>query len=432
MAPIHATKFYPPPPRLYRVAKLIGWNALLIVAGLALIGLVGEGWFRLTKPHMEQSYPNVFVPGVGHMGAPNTAVNWTNYLDFWVIERTNSLGFLDREPVSPERAASSCHISIIGDSFVSARQVPVADKFQIRLMQLAAQRLPELEITASAYGRNGSGQFGQLPLYDKFASQLNPKLVVLVFAINDLENNSPLPDLVYNGIVPGRHPHLAADLGPDGTLQWRLPDPDFLAYASPVRPNPLLTRALYRAGRVSWFAQWLGAKYRLFHKEYLQDIAVERRRRLELYRQHYDDAGVLDGWEPDNAALSELRVLRDQIAAANPAPPYHQAITLTGLALGEFRARAERDGAALVILSEIKMGGRGNARFNLLSRLAAAHNIPVISLHDYILRQGGDVSAAVWSHDTTHWNPQGHQWAAEALLQWLEQNREVCEMGTSP
>ena len=366
---------------------------------------------------MEQSYPNVFVPGVGHMGAPNRAVNWTNYLDFWVTERTNSLGFLDREPVSPERAASSCHISIIGDSFVSARQVPVADKFQIRLMQLAAQRLPELDITASAYGRNGSGQFGQLPLYDKFASRLNPKLVVLVFVLNDLENNSPLLDLVNNGIVPGRHPHLAADLGPDGTLQWRLPDPDFLAYASPVRPNPLLTRALYRTGRVSWFAQWLGAKYRLFHKEYLQDIAVERRRRLELYRQHYDNAGVLDGWETEKAELADPQVMLDQIAADNPAPVYQQAITLTGLALGEFQARAARDSATLVILAETGMGGRGHARFNLLNRLTAAHSIPVISLHDYILRQGGNITAAAWAHDL-HWNPQGHQWAAESLLEW--------------
>ncbi len=425
MAPIYAPKFYPPP-GLYRVAKLIGWNALLILAGLGLIGLAGEAYFRLTKPHMERSYPNVFVPGVGYMYAPNTEVNWTNYLDFWVTERTNRLGFLDREPVSPERAASSCHISIIGDSFVDARQVPIADKFQTKLMQLAAQRLPELDITASAYGLSGAGQFGQLPLYDKFASRLNPKLVVLVFVLNDLENNSPLLNLVYNGIVPGRHPHLAADLGPDGTLQWRLPDPDFLAYASPARSNPLLTRALYRAGRVSWFAQRLGAKYRLLHKEYLQDILVERRRRLELYRQHYDDAGVLDGWQPEPAALSELRVLRDQLAADNPAPAYQQAVTLTSLALGEFQARAERDGAALVILTDISALSYERDRFNFISRLAAAHGIPIINPHDYILRQGGDITAAVWPHDG-HYNPQGHQWEAEALLEWLEQNPEVCQ-----
>ena len=60
------------PPLLYRVAKLIGWNALLIIVGLALIWLAGEAWFRLTKPHMERSHPNVFVLGVGYMYAPDT------------------------------------------------------------------------------------------------------------------------------------------------------------------------------------------------------------------------------------------------------------------------------------------------------------------------------------------------------------------------
>ena len=83
-------------------------------------------------------------------------------------------------------------------------------------------------------------------------------------------------------------------------------------------------------------------------------------------------------------------------------------LIIVGMALGEFQNRAERDGAALVILAETGMGGRGHARFNLLSRLAAAHSIPVISLHDYILRQGGNITAAAWAHDL-HWNPQGHQ-----------------------
>ena len=341
------------------------------------------------------------------MYAPNTAVNWTNYLDFWVTERTNSLGFLDREPVSPERAASSCHISIIGDSFVSARQVPVADKFQIRLMQLAAQRLPELDITASAYGRNGSGQFGQLPLYNRYARRLNPDLVVLVFFPKDFIDNSPYLSLVYEDILPGQSPYLNAALGQDGTLQWYLPNPD-RNYSASATPPPLVGRALHRAGRVSWFARWLYAKHRLLHREYLRDLVAERRSRLELYRQRYDADSLLDAWQPENAELADQQVMLDQIAVGNPAPAYQQAITLTGLALGEFQARAARDDAALVILAETGMGGRGHARFNLLSRLADTHSIPVISLYDYILRQGGNITAAAWAHDL-HWNPQGHQ-----------------------
>ena len=415
-----------PPPRLYRVARLIGWNALLLVAGLLLIGIAGEAWFRLTKPFMERQLPIVFVPGIGRMLAPGVAVNWTNYLNFWVTERTNSLGFLDAEPVSPQRAASSCHISIIGDSFVAALEVPIADKFQVRLAQLAAQRLPELDITASAYGLGGSGQFGQLPLYDHFARRLHPELAVLVFYPNDFIDNSPWLSLVYERRLPGRTRFASATLEPDGVLQWHSPDPDSRSYRPAQTPPPLISRALAQAGRVSWFAQWLYANSARY-QAYLRDFRPERRQRLELYRQHYDAAGLLDGWQPTSAELSSRQAVFDQIAAGNPAPAYQQAITLTGLALGEFQARAAQDGAALVILSAAAMGGREHPRFNLLSRIAAAHHIPVINLHDYIIRQGGELSAAVRPNDG-HWNPQGHQWAAEALLEWLAQNRDVCAM----
>ena len=60
-------------------------------------------------------------------------VRWTNGLDFWTVSRTNSPGFLDREPPDPERAAASRHVAVFGDSFVEAKEVAVADKFHVRL-----------------------------------------------------------------------------------------------------------------------------------------------------------------------------------------------------------------------------------------------------------------------------------------------------------
>ena len=413
-------------PRLRRIIRLLGWNALLLGVGLALIAIAGETYFRLTKPFMERQLTTVFVPGVGYLFSPGSEVRWTNYLDFWATARANRLGFLDRAPVRPEQAAAGCHISIIGDSFVAARQVPIADKFQVRLTQLAGQQRPDLSLTASAYGRGGSGQFGQLPLYDQFARQLNPNLVVLVFYRNDFIDNSPFLSLVYWGRLPDWTRFPSAPIGPDDALQWRSPVPDDEFALAPAHPPPLVGRALYFAGRVSWFAQWLAAKHNALHREYRRDFLPERLRRLEIYRQHYDAAGLLDDWQPSHATLSTRQAIYDALAADRPAPAYQQAVTLTSRALGEFQSRAARDGAALVILSESKMGGHDSPWFNLLSRLAAAHNIPVINLHDYILRQNGDLAAASWAHDS-HWTPQGHQWAAAALLEWLQQNPAVCQ-----
>ena len=107
-----------------RALRLVGWNALFLVLGLTLIGVVGEMYLRLRVPFFENDAPRAWFPTVGRTFTPNTEVRRTNRLDFWVESRTNSLGFLDREPIGLERAAASCHIAMIGDSYVEALQVP--------------------------------------------------------------------------------------------------------------------------------------------------------------------------------------------------------------------------------------------------------------------------------------------------------------------
>ena len=126
----------PPPPKIRRVLRVIAYNVLFTFIGLGLIALVGEVYLRLKRPVMPfstNSYPLHFVPKVGLMLKPNAEVLRTNHRDFWTIQRTNSLGFLDREPIRSDRAAESCHIAMIGDSFVQAKEVPIADKFHVRL-----------------------------------------------------------------------------------------------------------------------------------------------------------------------------------------------------------------------------------------------------------------------------------------------------------
>ena len=168
---------HPPPRKLRRVLRLAGWNALLLMIGLALIGLAGEVWIRQTVPFATVREPRVFVPGVGLLWPPDTEIRWTNMLDFWTVQRTNRLGFLDREPPSPERAAESCHIAVIGDSFVEALSVSIAEKFHVRLEETAARELPHLDITTSAFGLSGTGQIEQLAFYDEYARPLRPRLV---------------------------------------------------------------------------------------------------------------------------------------------------------------------------------------------------------------------------------------------------------------
>ena len=123
---------------------------------------------------------------------PDTEIRWTNGLDFWTVSRTNRLGFLDREPPSSERAAKSCLITMIGDSFVEAREVSIPEKFHVGLEEMAARELPHLDVMTSAFGIRGTGQINQLALYDEYVRHLRPKLIVLVFVPNDFMTTSRL------------------------------------------------------------------------------------------------------------------------------------------------------------------------------------------------------------------------------------------------
>ena len=428
-----------PPRRLRRALRLAGWNVLLLVAGLALIGLAGEVWRRATVPFASSHEPTVFVPGVGWMLPPDTEVRRTNQLDFWTVSRTNRLGFLDREPPSPERAAGSCHVTVIGDSFVEAMEVPIADKFHVRLEEMAARALPALDVTTSAFGRGNTGQVNQLAFYDAYARPLRPKLVVLVFHPNDYRDNFPLWRALRRW-DPEHLPYVSAARTEDGGFRLRPPDPDWRRFMAAAASDPSAGswwRTLERrALRASWFLSWLRRKPSLFdpfRERTIRAQWAEGVRRMELLSRHPAWAPLLDDWRPCREGPCEggRRMKRPPnfhalFAERNDSPFYTEALAFTAFALDEFKRRTERDGAALAILATHEMSDFGGGVLARLNETAAERRIPVIDQSDWIRRRGAELRDAHWPHDA-HWNPAGHQWAAEALLEYLKRNRDVCE-----
>ena len=412
-----------------RALRLVGWNALFLVAGLTLIGVVGEMYFRLRAPFLEVDASFAWSPTVGRISTPNTEARWTNRLDFWTESRTNSLGFLDREPIGLERAAASCHIAMIGDSYVEARQVPIADKFHVRLEELAAEELRHLDITTSAFGIMGTGQVNQLAYYDEFARTLRPALLVLVFVDNDFVNNAPILDGLNRGVDPDRLTEVSATRGADGTITLQLPHPyspeSRLATMASTSP-PWYSRVTDRLSDMSPFAKWLEIKTKAWFPadtdpELIAWVALLSRRSPRY-------AALFDGWRPTTRGHIQAPFLY----ARDLPPVYEDGLDFTAFALDQFRERADRDGAALVILSSNYMGTRGDLGFDRLTTLAEARGIPVIDYHDYVLRQGAEPRRDTrWEHDN-HWNIAGHRWAAEALLEYLKENQKICTRRKSP
>ncbi len=409
--------------RVRRALRLIGWNALILIAGLALIGAVGEAHWRLRAPFMERVVPKIWSPTAGRLHAPKAETRFTNYLDFWVESRANSLGFMDREPIGVERAAASCHVTVIGDSFVQALQVPIADKLHVRLEELAARDLPHLDVTTSAFGVNATGQVSQLAYYDEFARHFRPALVALVFVPNDFKDNSPILAGLYRGIDPDRLRDMSAARAADGAIMLRSPHPEASLL---IERRARASAAVWLVG-VSFFARWLDAKTDAVHGLLPGPELIAGAELLSRRSPRY--AALLDGWRPTTRESIYEPLL---FLPTRDLPAVHKdALDFTAFALDQFRERAHRDGAALVVLSTHAMRSRGDIGFDRLAALAEPRGIPVIDQHGHILQQGAGWRDAQWPHDE-HWNAAGHQWAAEALLEWLKRNQGVCTARRRP
>ncbi len=381
-----------------RWRSVVGWNVLFLSLGAALIFIDWEAWFHLRAPFTEARRPMRFEPGVGLLYEPGAEARWTSHNEFWVAQRANRWGFLDREPLSPDQAAQTCHIAFIGDSFVEAKEVPIADKFHVRLEELAARALPRLNISTSAYGHSATGQINQLPFYAEYARSLRPKLVVLVFVRNDFMDNHKLGEAVFMGWDPDQAPYVVAEKTAAGALTLRPPDPAW-------RMLPIDAEELKHASPARLRAE------RLAQDPRYQSV-------IEVYLSR--DSG---------ASLADDRKLR-KLLQDPTLPLFEEAIEFTAFALDEFQRRVADAGASLWLLLATSLlnhlGDASDPIRVIVEDLAEARGIPVISLHDYLVRQGRRIHDGVFPFDG-HWTPTGHQWVAEALLERLRQRPEVCE-----
>ena len=412
----------PPPPRNVRhVLRIVGWNLLFIVAGLLLIALVGEAYFRssgrfdnIISGVAEEPPRWSFVPGVGPLRPPRTELIFhPTDADLRTVQRANSIGFLDRDPIDPSRADESCHIAIIGDSFVEGREVHISDKMQVQLEEIAAHEAPNLDVTVSAYGIMGTGQVNQLPFYDRYARHMNPNIVVLVFYTNDVWNNSATLSLLMEGYRPEHPPFLSAHRVFSNSIELTMPDPKFEQDLLVSTHAPWMTQAIRRISKVSQFARWIRINTRGFRLtvEEFRNTLLSARVAYLMNRPEY--AYLFNGWIP-NTHL-ELHETKSWKVASEI---FREGWGFTSFGLEQFKRRADHDGAALMVLVTSNWHGESDQRFLWLSSIAESLDIPVVSQHDYIVSQGGSVEDARWDNDF-HWTPAGHRWAAEAIWEHI-------------
>lgn len=419
-------------------AQFVMWKAVFLLAflfaGLLAAAVTANIRFGLadTPAFSELRPPAILVPGVGALYEPGAETRREIGPDRFVVQRVNRLGFLDREPVDRRRAIASCHVAAFGGGFVEASGVPIPDKFHVRLEELAARDLPGFDVTTSAWGMLRTGQIGQLPYYDVYARPLEPDLLVLVFGPSAFRLNTPLARALRRngteaGVDPDLLPQVTAVRAEDGTMTLRPP-----AAASARIEDLIMEAPPLPLGRV--WARLLGAPAPPLPASYLDRRQEEWISRLNR-RAHY--AWILDGI----AGAREWRLRRkDPRASGGPRflrrhPPRVREYVLdfTAFALDEFKKRADRDGAALVILARHEIRLRSNGRFKTLSTMAAERGIPVIDQFDYLAHpRGGPREARFGTGAGGSSAARHHSWAAEALLEWLARHPRVCGASSPP
>lgn len=401
---------------LDRLAGLSGWRLVVaqILGTLLIVYLLLEGWARLFPPKDQLVWPLVQDPAVGSRFQANSRVVLSNGLDFRVEERTNEAGFLDRPLPTLPRKPGTCRIAILGDSFVEAAQVPNNQKVQVELERLMRARWPELGVETMAFGFSGTGQLNQLGYLEAYVRPRKPDLIVLVFVSNDFANNSSLLESLRVGWHPAHTPRVFARETAPGTIELQPIDPAWMSYRLPAAQDerPWLHARLHRASR---FYRWVYAKLALQYPNVAQRMGREPTESDRTKARFEGIAGLdpqyarlLSGWNYQTSPNIDF-----MFREPDPLPEaFEQALRFTGFAFDTFKARAKADGARLAVLATHEVSGTVETR---LRKILKEKELPLLSLNEHIATRGGKVADAHWRHDG-HWSPQGHTWAAEALV----------------
>lgn len=356
-------------------------SAVLLAAGLlgAELYLRHAGMF----PVSDNRFPSQFIDTVGFTFKPGDTARLTNGIDFWVSEKVNSLGFLDSEPALP-KPPGRFRILLVGDSFVEAVQVPIAQKLQTLLAEDLNRRFPDRKFDAVALGYSGTGQANQLPFYER-NRDLKPDLVILLFVSNDFANNSPVLESLRHGWHPDHSPRVFMRARP-GQPCDRLPiDP-------------------------AW------------QKSLLAGDLAERARQLRAMSPDFDDG--LRGWKPI-PGRKPTDHLSDIFLEPGPLPrAFEEAVASTKCAFIEWQKLAEQDGFKLLVASADSVAGQ----IARLKHMTGELQLPLIDIHQEFVRHHDPALAQFKSEG--HWTPNGHRWAAAAIANYLADNGYVGQART--
>ncbi|GEM_PF-2533892 len=383
----------------------LGKKILLIIfsnlLAFCLLFILGEFALRLLVPFMGhyRSAPfRRYDPVLGLALIPNKDVIHSRGCFVGEV-RTNRWGMRDRDR-SIAKKPGEYRIALMGDSVVEGVQVKPDQVMNIRMEKLlAGEGYPNSEVLNFGLGAIGTTQ--EYIMYKTRVRRFHPDLVVLMFVDNDVMNNSSVIQPEVYGIHTWYSPYY--NLGPNGQLVFQpVERRTFNGVRTFFENHSLL---MYYLARI-WF-------------------------HFDPTTHYWQGVGV------------EWGVYGDPLD-----PQWQQAWTVTDRVLTLFKNTVEADGSKFAVVVPpkffdidpgwrqrfIKQEGKIPPEMRVstfderLKEIGARNDIPMDFLKPYFIHYR-DAHHLQWPYFSLpcdpHYSPLGHEVAAEAILQSLQEDHLV-------
>lgn len=378
--------------------KKLVFGSISIVLALLFCFCLGELALRLLPLGKYRSAPfRQYDPEIGLSLIPNKHLIHSRGCFQGEIS-INRWGMRDRDRTL-EKPPGEFRIGIIGDSAVEAVHVKPNEVVNIR-MEMLLRDLGYNNVEVLNFAVEGIGTTQELLLYEEKARQFHPDLVLLMFSGNDIFNNSSTLQPKVYGIHDWYSPYY--DLAPDGKLMFKPVEPRlFNKLRSYLEVRSLLFYYLERT--------WLAVQ-----------IPLHNWRGLPLYYGTYSDDPLDDEWRQAWQVTGKvLGVMRDTVTAAG---------TKFIVLAWPFECDIDQDWQHRMI----KQHGKIPPSFSpfkpaqRLKEIADSAGIPFDFLAPY-MQAYRDQHHLLWPYFSftcdPHYSALGHQVAAEAIIQKLEEHR---------
>lgn len=373
---------------IFSVISTVVTTFILCVAGEIALRVLPMGRFR-SAPFRQ------YDPVFGESLIPNMRVIHRRGC-FQGLVDINRWGFRDRDR-ELEKKPGEFRIALIGDSVVEAVQVKPDEVMNVQMEKLL-QKKGYKNIEVLAFGIEGIGTTQEMMLYEWKARQFHPDLVILTVSDNDIMNNSSTLQPELYGIHTWYAPYY--DLSPNGEL---------LFHRVEERPLNGLLSFLERHSYLDYYLERIWWQF---------DISPYKWHGMPFYYGTFSD----DPLDPD----------------------WQKAWLITAKVLNRFDQEVTRDGARLVVVgwpifSDIDSDWRPRL-LKGIHYIAPQFNPDQFNFHwqqtarqagvrfDYLapyFQQIRDAHHLQWPYFSftcdPHFNPLGHQVAAAATVQNLEQ-----------